>query len=222
MQGALRNFTNDCLDVVLSRACVHCDLPGSIVCDSCARLIPSSAEQREFHHELWFGAPYETTVREMINAHKDHGARVLTADLGLLLARAVWSAVVASSHARPVVLVPIPAHRSSLRKRGRNTVIELANWAARDVSKRGMACEVQSLLVREIETHRNAGRTIRERRDIAGTFGVRSRERLPARVIVIDDIVTTGATVNEGVRALLHAGVGVDAIACVASTPLPD
>ncbi len=222
MHGVLRNFVNDCLDVVLSRACVHCDRPGSLVCESCVQLIPSSAEQREFHHELWFGAPYETTVREMINAHKDHGARVLTSDLGLLLARAVWSAVVASSHACPVVLVPIPAHRSSLRKRGRDTVLELANWAAREVSKRGMACEVQSLLVRQSETHRNAGRSMRERRDVAGTFGMRSVRQLPARVIVIDDIVTTGETVNEGVRALLHAGVGVDAIACVASTALPD
>ena len=216
----VRTFANDFLDVVLSRACVHCDRPGSLICESCALLIPDVAEQREFHHELWFGASYETTVREMINAHKDHGARALTPKLGLLLARAVWAASVSSSHARPVVLVPIPAHQSSLRKRGRNTVMELAENAAAQVSSRGIPCVVRSLLIREIETKRNAGRSLRERRDIAGTFGVRNRRAMPSRVIVVDDIVTTGATVNEGVRALMRSGVGVDAIACVASTPL--
>ena len=218
----VRTFANDCLDVVLSRACVHCDRPGSLICEPCALLIPSIAEQREFHHELWFGASYESTVREMINAHKDHGARALTSDLGLLLARAVWSASVASSCARPVVLVPIPAHRSSLRKRGRDTVMEIAADAAAQVSVRGIPCVVRSLLIREIETKRNAGRSLRERRDIAGTFGVRVSRVMPSRVIVVDDIVTTGATVNEGVRALIQSGIGVDAIACVASTPLSD
>ncbi|MDD2818082.1 MAG: hypothetical protein PHN51_04725 [Candidatus Nanopelagicales bacterium] len=218
----VRNFANDCLDVVLSRACVHCDRPGSLICEPCALLIPPTAEQREFHHELWFGASYETTVREMINAHKDHGARALTSDLGLLLARAVWSASVSSSCARPVVLVPIPAHRSSLRKRGRDTVMEIAADAAAQVSVRGIPCVARSLLIREIETKRNAGRSLRERRDIAGTFGVRDSRVMPSRVIVVDDIVTTGATVNEGVRALIQSGIGVDAIACVASTPLSD
>ena len=218
----VRNFSSDCLDVVLSRVCVHCDRPGALVCGECASLVPKAAQQREFHHELWFGAPYETTVREMINAHKDHGARALTEDLGLLLARAVWSAAVASSQARPIVLVPIPAHRSSLRMRGRNTVMELGRRAAHEVSRRGMACVVAPLLVRERETKRNAGRSLRERRDIAGTFGVHARGALPSRVIVIDDIVTTGATVNEGIRALMQAGIGVDAIACVSSTPLPE
>ena len=149
LPSSLRNFTSDCLDVVLSRACVHCDLPGALVCGDCASLIPRAAQQRDFHHELWFGAPYETTVREMINAHKDHGARTLTGDLGLLLARAVWSAAVASSKTRPIVLVPIPPHRSSLRKRGRNTVIELGNRAALEVSRRGMSCVVVPLLFRE-------------------------------------------------------------------------
>ncbi len=221
-QELVRTFVDDCLDVVLSRACVHCDRPGSLVCESCALMIPSIAKQREFHHELWFGASYETTVREMINAHKDHGARALTSDLGLLLARAVWSASVSSSYARPVVIVPIPAHRSSLRKRGRDTVMEIAESAASQVASRGIPCVVRSLLIREIETKRNAGRSLRQRRDVHGTFGVRSRGVIPARVIVVDDIVTTGATVNEGVRALLKSGIGVDAISCVASTPLPD
>ena len=217
-----RTFVSDCLDVVLSRACVYCDRPGTLVCDACRLTIPTGAEQREFHHELWFGASYESVVREMINAHKDHGARALTSDLGLLLARAVWSAAMSSSHTRPVVLVPIPAHASSLRKRGRNTVVEVAQRAATELSKRGLRCQVQSILKREVETQRNAGRNIRERRAIAGTFGVRQASVLPKRVILIDDIVTTGATVNEGVRALQHAGIGVDAIACIASTPPPE
>ena len=215
---AVQTSAREYSDVIFSRQCVGCDRLGKVICDNCRSLIPTLAQQRDAHYELWFGAPYESVVREMINAHKDHGVRALTQDLGMVLGRAVWSAAMSSSTTRPIVLVPIPPHATSLQRRGRDTVFEIAMKAARVVSDRGMPCSVAPSLIRIHETQRSAGKSVSERREVHGSFGVRPGKLILSRVIAVDDIVTTGATTNEAVRALQAAGIGVDSIACIAST----
>jgi len=74
------------------------------------------------------------------------------------------------------------------------------------------------LLCRMQEVSRSNGKTVQGRREVHGSFKVKRIVKLPARVMVIDDVVTTGATTQEAVRALVAAGIGVDAIACIAST----
>jgi len=216
--AAAKQSTREFSDVIFSRQCVACDRIGTLICSDCRSLIPTLAQQRDAHYELWFGAPYEAVVREMINSHKDHGVRALTQDLGLVLARAVWSAAMSSSITRPVVLVPVPPHAASLRRRGRDTVLEVAVKAARIVSASGMPCRVAPLLIRIHESQRSAGKSLSERREVHGSFAVKPGEQRWKRVIAVDDIVTTGATTNEAVRALLAVGIGVDSIACIAST----
>ena len=216
----IQRVIQDFADVILSRCCVACSRSGSLLCANCRSLIPTLAQQREAHHELWFGAPYESVIREMINAHKDHGVRALSKELGLVLARAAWAASMASSTARPLLLVPVPPHRTSLRKRGRDTSFEIAAHAAKIISARGLPCEVKPLLFRVHQTSRSAGKTVKGRREVHGSFAIKPKVQLPKRVIVVDDVVTTGSTSQEAVRALEAAGVGVDAIACIASTAL--
>ena len=216
----IQQSARDCSDVIFSRCCVACDRDGTLLCARCRGLIPMLAQQREAHNELWFGAPYESVIREMINAHKDHGIRALSKELGLVLGRAIWSAALSSSTTRPLLLVPVPPHRASVMRRGRDSSFEIAVHAARITSARGMPCEVAPLLFRLHETSRSAGKTIKDRREVHGSFAVKSKLAKPTRVMVVDDIVTTGATTQEAVRALLAAGGGVDAIACIASTSL--
>jgi len=88
IQRAIQDFS----DVIFSRCCVGCDRSGRLLCTNCRELIPIQPKQREAHHELWFGAPYESVIREMINAHKEHGVRALSQELGMVLARTVWAA----------------------------------------------------------------------------------------------------------------------------------
>ena len=76
------------------------------------------------------------------------------------------------------------------------------------------------LLFRVHQTSRSAGKTVKGLREVHGSFAIKPKVQMPQRVIVVDAVVTTGSTSQEAVRALEAAGIGVDAIACIASTAL--
>jgi ComF family protein len=109
----------------------------------------------------------------------------------------------------------VPLHPARLRSRGYDQALELARPLARalslplrtDLLRRVRATEAQSSL-HAAERLRNLEGAF------AGSEGAR-RRALPAHVALVDDVMTTGATLHAAADALLHAGVArVDAWAC--------
>lgn len=103
----------------------------------------------------------------------------------------------------PLALLPIPLHPTRLRQRGYNQALELAQALAaplgvpviRDGLRRTRATAAQPGLDRESR-----------RRNVRGAFAV-GAEPLPARVALIDDVMTTGATLDAAAKVLKRAGV---------------
>lgn len=211
-----RELSRDLADVALSRACVGCGREGHALCDRCRARLPISASRRAHDPVVLYAGEHEGLVRELVLAHKERGVRALTPELGLLLAQAVWPAV-EGAFASPIALVPIPPHRRSIRARGRDSLGEIAHAAARLTRARGQAVGVEHILQWRRESERHAGLSARERWELNDAFLIRSHTAIPRSAVVVDDVVTTGATVNEAVRVLKSAGVQVLAVACVAS-----
>lgn len=114
-----------------------------------------------------------------------------------------------------ILLVPVPASRASLRQRGMNPAAEIA---------RGLAAELalpapSHALARRRETPRQAtlGRGARQR-GAAGLFLCTGRVR-GRHVAVVDDVMTTGSTVNAAAHALLKAGAASVTVLVAARTP---
>lgn len=169
--------------------------------------------------------PYDGALRSMVIAHKEDRVFGLARPLGALLASVIESAVGLES---ALVLVPVPSRPGAVRARGHDPVARMVRAAARDLTSRGAEAVRCPLLGHRRAVADQAGLDAGARAaNLAGSLGVASRvhrrlaSRLagrPVRVVVCDDVVTTGATVREAQRALDEAGLDVAAVVAVAAT----
>ena len=125
------------------------------------------------------------------------------------------------------MLVPVPSPRAVVRGRGHDPVLRVARRAASQLRRhRSGTVEVLPLLTTRLPVADQSGLDAdARRRNREGTLQVRpraraalARSRAPVRVLVVDDVLTTGATVREAQRALEDAGVPVAGVATVAAT----
>jgi predicted amidophosphoribosyltransferase len=120
-----------------------------------------------------------------------------------------------------VVLVPVPTSRRSRLARGADVVDQLACAAAGLLRGAGADVTVRQALGVARRTADQSGLGALDRaRNLAGAFALRSDKGLAdCTVVVVDDIVTTGATIAEAVRALTAAGHPPIAAATMAHRP---
>ncbi|WP_433175930.1 ComF family protein [Actinoallomurus sp. CA-150999] len=224
-------FLGAALDLVLSQRCAGCDDAGGPLCAACAALLGGPARvcpPRPVPPGLprpWAVAAYTGAVRQMIVAHKERGRTGLARSLGAGLAVAVRAA--ARDTEGPVLLVPVPSSRASVRRRGHDPTLRLAQVAAGETARAGTSVSAAragaSVSVARVLAHRRrvadqSGLTAAERAaNLAGALTAR-RDLRGATVIVVDDVITTGATLAEAARALRAAGARVRAAAVVAAT----
>jgi predicted amidophosphoribosyltransferase len=108
----------------------------------------------------------------------------------------------------PEAVVAIPPTRSARLRRGYDHTRPLA----RVVAERLGAPEERLLMARERSDQRELGRQAR-RENVLGAFAVRPGAAVPARVLLVDDVMTTGSTLDAAARALrAHGAVAVRAV----------
>ncbi len=147
---------------------------------------------------------YDASAREVVHRYKYHGRRGLARPMGIMLADAYERLL---EPAASDVVVPVPLHTRRLRQRGYNQAFLLAREWARHAG--GQAPEqAHDALVRIRWTRSQTGLSREERvENTRGAFVVVRPERITGkRVILVDDVYTTGATVEECARVLAKAG----------------
>jgi ComF family protein len=189
-----------------SRFCNACiaDLPRNLhCCACCGESLPAAAprcgrclQKQPLIQSTLAPFRYQAPIDQLILAHKRGG------DLAAGRALAGLLAAAAQHQEAPIALVPVPMHVARLRERGFDQVLMLA----RDVGKiRNLSiCDV---LVRVRDTPSQGGlKRLERKKNIRGAFATKT-SNLPAHVALIDDVATTGSTINECALVLKRAGV---------------
>lgn len=202
-------------DLVLPRTCAGCDLPGEVLCRRCASLLarPRLAAPRripwDFPPTVAAGC-YEGPVRPAVIAFKERGRSELGRPLGTALALAVAAVSRAvPERVGPLLLVPVPGSRAAIRSRGRDHVRELCRSAVAELEAAGVPAVEARLLLRRGRVQDSAGLSVGARRaNLAGTFVLARDAPQPptgALLVLVDDVVTSGATLSEATRVLTRA-----------------
>ena len=152
---------------------------------------------------------YEDRMREAIHALKYERLHPAARGLGRMLAGAIEQ--LAGEAAADMLVIPVPLHRSKYAQRGFNQARELAAEALsilRTTHPEWKLTLAASTLMRLRATGTQAGLTPRQRRlNVRGAFSVSDPAQVRQRsILLIDDILTTGATARAAAKTLVDAG----------------
>jgi len=232
----IQGIVQGLLDLLFPPRCVVCRRSGSILCRTCLASVRAPAEplclrcgaplplnQSHSHisHALCVScldgrgptaldglrvaAVYEGTIRKAIHALKYENKRRAAQPLGALLAAAYHRS--ASVGMRADLIIPVPLHADRVRERGYNQ----AGLLARAVAARLGLPLNDKLVIRQRATQTQVGLPWRARRaNVTGAFALtdpQAAEHLAGRrILLIDDVATTGSTLDATAQALATAG----------------
>lgn len=207
------------LDLVLPLECGGCGAPSTRWCDTCAQELtvapdaPHVASPRVDPQVPVFAlGRYAGARRNAIVAMKDHGRTDLITPLAQALAVGVHRLVTWGLLDVPLTIVPAPTRRAAARRRGGDPVARIAGAA---VKEHPQIAVVPALRMTALARDSAGLGTAERERNITGRVVL--RRPVNAEVLLVDDIVTTGATARESVRVLRSAGVQVVAVLTIAA-----
>ena len=204
MQTRAAGVLDEVLSLVLGATCAGCGVQGALLCGDCTAALSAAPVARRLDGGIAAVAAmrFDGVPARCIRAVKEEGATLLVKPLSEAL-RCVLPG-------GGVGLVPIPTSRAAFRRRGYRVPESLIRAAG----------ERPWRLLRpaaRVADQRGLGRAERVL-NVAGSMRTRYRGR-GEEVVVVDDVITTGATLSEASRVLEHAGFRVVGAVALAATP---
>lgn len=206
------------LDLLIPARCASCGAPGAPCCATCQTAWGSLSEITRAPTiglvPVYALARYADEARRLILAYKERGRRDLAPSLGRALAEALPH--LPEPEAGPC-LVPVPSRRSASRVRGGPHVQRMAEECAKVLAGKGNPATVAPALKLEAGV-RDAARLTRAERAVNLDGRIRLAPGVrPARVVLLDDVITTGATAAACTRLLEISGIHVSAVVALAA-----
>ena len=201
----MNTLTGQLLDLLYPPKCAFCRKlvrDGRMLCPDCEKNLPVPEKElqvQQFPHLALCVSPlyYTGDVKKSLQRYKFHGAAAYCGIYGELMAACLQSHAVETDL---ITWVPLSGRR--LRKRG----YDQAKLLAEEVARR-TGTECRRLLVKQIHNQAQSGAGSPEERlkNVQGVYRC-TEDAAGKRILLVDDIVTTGATLSEAAGVLLSAG----------------
>lgn len=214
-------------DVVWPRGCAGCDEPDAVLCKRCSRrfaeVVPFAMPET-IDGEGYACAWYRGAVRRAILGWKDHGDEECDDAFSALIRRLATNCLSGRIHAsKNIWVIPAPSSAASLRRRGRWQTRVLARAvvdACHDMYSAADVMMVPALVMRHVQGRSVQTHSGQRSQRVAGGVVMR---RMPScrgnDAIIVDDIVTTGATMRQCVETVNSAGLRTITCLALACTP---
>lgn len=192
---------NEILNLFLPTSCIGCHKLGGPFCVDCQSNFPLVARATSRNEVSGFSfCSYGDLAAEIINAIKESGQTSLIGPVSGLMAKA-WPEAL-----RNAVLVPVPSSPANYKRRGYQHTLKLANA----LEKRLPGLKTYALLRSENNRLDQAGLSPDERiSNVIGAFraDLRGFQADGRAIVLIDDVLTTGATISSAAKVLSGAGI---------------
>lgn len=202
------------LSILAPYECLGCGAEGALLCPVCARLLPAMPERcyrcrspsigaltcadcagSSPLYRVRAAAPYGGTAKELVSRLKFSGAQAASSAMAECLAPFLKTG-------RGTIIVPVPTAAGRIRGRGYDQARLLARRLSLRTHRAYMDC-----LARSGQTHQVGASRSQRLHQLHGAFRVRSTSHIRGRnLLLIDDVVTTGATLEAAARTLQAAG----------------
>jgi competence protein ComFC len=206
----IKSSINWLLDMLFPESCISCHTRSEIICNNCAPKIRTAERETDTHIFALYDYR-DPVIKRAIWDLKYHKHRHLGEKLGKLLYEGMVediSDIRQYSQGKTILVIPVPISRSRGKVRGYNQARVIAKYFC--MSGGDEILELRDdLMIKNIETLPQARITNRTKRiqNIRGAFEIKNPEYVKGRTcIVIDDVTTTGATMNEIIKLLKKSG----------------
>ena len=186
-------------ELLFTPRCILCSNLGSAVCLKCRTQIKPVSNRRLSGITYTLSAgEYSGWLREALISYKNGNQSVAST-----LAKILHESMAGSHIEFPLQVIPIPSSLSKIRERGYDSIANLCN----EMSKLNAGLQVRhGALALKHEVRDQVGLSARERQqNLAGAIS--ARLKLSGSALIVDDVVTTGATLINAAKALRIAGV---------------
>ena len=216
----LKEHAADALALVLPISCAGCGLDDRNLCRNCRGFLVSSLQYRELFDEetqvrlpLWYSMELAEPLSSIMHSFKEQGRTSVAKALSEPLREAMKASYDQARHmgeSGAITWVVPPSSRASFRQRGYSPIVELVKATGVRSSKllRINRRRADQSKLGRMERFHNMKGVYRAKQEIAGM-----------KVILVDDVMTTGATLLECARALRAGGAIVLGAAVLAYTP---
>lgn len=220
MFNLVKNHIYQAIEMFLSliykeNCCIcGCSKDNKILCKTCAKnveILPGFAHSKILDVEIYSACFYDGIIKQLIHSlkfnHKLGAARVLANILSNFYKKILDNRTVCGKNNKwfqNTVVVPIPTNKKNIKERGYNNVLKIAELFAQNEKLKFR----DNILIKIKENLPQYKLSLKERRtNVKEVFKVNLKNYNGENIILIDDIITTGSTLEEALKTFREAGI---------------